>query len=449
MKTSALGRIALATGIAALTVGVLPATAQADDAPVKRKTLPVLVEFGDSAFQHPDQVKAGTPDTYFGTRKDSLASFFSELSRGRYTVVPAVEEGVVGPVKLPMNAAGCDYNQINKLTREELTKQGLVMGEDYESLSITFPAQKAGCAWAGLGSVPGPYTWLNLVGTANGLPVLGHEFGHNLGLGHQGRSMCADGDLVDCEANGTSAKSLMGGGGPAAGISAPEMIRAGWLSDDEAVEVAESGTHTLRSLHGEGSGTRALDIPMGEDRLVVEYRHAAGSFDQDIEGVHAYRVPKGNYGSSSLIDVTEANKTSGNDAPADADAITSVTDKANKISVAVLSSGNGRAEVKVALNGEDLSAVVDAPEETAAPDPEHTGTETDAGAGAEPQIGGQKPAGGSGTDTGAGSDSDSDSGENLAATGGDSSTLPLAAGGAALVAAGAATVVLMRRRKRA
>ncbi|NEE43627.1 hypothetical protein G3M55_03275 [Streptomyces sp. SID8455] len=222
MKTTIAGRVALATGIAALTAGLLPAAAHAADARGERKTLPVLVEFSDSAFQHPGQVKAGTPDTYFGPGEESLASFLSEVSRGQFTTVPAVPEKVVGPVRLPMAAAGCDHGRINSLTQEALAAKGLVRGEDYESLSIIFPAQKTGCAWAGLGSVPGPYTWINLYGTASGLGVLGHELGHNLGLGHQGRAMCTDGDLVDCETNGTSSKSLMGGGGPAAGFSAPD-----------------------------------------------------------------------------------------------------------------------------------------------------------------------------------------------------------------------------------
>ncbi|MEU0910368.1 LAETG motif-containing sortase-dependent surface protein [Streptomyces althioticus] len=440
MKTTALGRIALATGITALSAGLLSTPAHADDAVVERRTLPVLVEFSGSSFQHPDAVKESTPDTYFGTKKDSLASFFSELSRGRYRVVPAVDSQYVGPVKLPM-AAGCDSSKINNQTQEILAAQGLVRGEDYDSLSIVFPAQKTGCAWAGLGTVPGPYTWINLYGTASGLGVVGHEFGHNLGLGHQGRSMCTEGDLVDCEDAGTSAKSMMGGGGPAAGISAPEMIRAGWLSDSETEKVTKSGTYTLRPLHGEGSGIRALDIPMGEDRLVVEYRHAAGSFDEHIEGVHAYRVPKGNYGASALIDMTEANKTAGNDAPADADAFTTLADKASKVAVAVVSSGDGRAEVEVALDGEDLSKAPEAPAEASAPAPEHTGTDTDAGDGLPDGTAVQ----GGGAEKAAGTEASRD----LAATGGDSSTLPLAVGGAALLVVGAGALVLVRRRKHA
>lgn len=153
MNTSALGRIALATGITVLSAGLLPATAHADDAVVERRTLPVLVEFADSSFQDAAAVKASTPDTYFGAKKDSLASFFSELSRGKYRVVPAVDEQYVGPVKLSM-AAACDYGEINTQTQKALAERGLVRGEDYDSLSMVFPAQKTGCDWAA--SAPSP-----------------------------------------------------------------------------------------------------------------------------------------------------------------------------------------------------------------------------------------------------------------------------------------------------
>ncbi|MER5274776.1 hypothetical protein ABT025_03335 [Streptomyces sp. NPDC002809] len=458
MKTSALGRIALVCGVAALTGGVVPAAAHADDATVEKKILPVMVEFSDSAFQHPDEVRASTPDTYFGAKKDSVASFFKEMSRGRFAYVPAVKEQMAGPVTLPMTAAGCDHGKVNTLTQEALAEQGLVRGKDYDSLSMIFPAQKTGCAWAGLATVPGPYSWINLYGTAGGLGVVGHELGHNQGFGHQGRSMCTDGDLVDCTSDGTSAKSVMGGGGPAAGFSAPELIRAGWLSGSEAVKVSKSGTYALRSLHGEGDGTRALDIPMGEDRLVVEYRHAAGTVDGRIEGVHAYRVPKGAYGSSTLIDLTEENETAGNSAPADADAVTALTDRASKVSLAVVSSGNGKAIVKVALNGESLADEAPGPSAKPSVNPEHTGTDTDAGdgvsAGSEAaSAGSDGPSAdsGGGAEVGSGGSAPAaggDAGSDLAATGAGPGTLPLVAAGAGLVAVGGALVVA-RRRKRA
>ncbi|MEU5964048.1 hypothetical protein ABZ777_22835 [Micromonospora parva] len=54
MKLSALGRIALATGITVLATATLPGTPAAA-APVTRKMLPVLVEFSDASFQFPDR----------------------------------------------------------------------------------------------------------------------------------------------------------------------------------------------------------------------------------------------------------------------------------------------------------------------------------------------------------------------------------------------------------
>lgn len=442
MKTTALGRIALATGITALTAGLFPAPAHADDAVVERRTLPVLVEFADSAFQHPDKVKESTPETYFGAKKDSLASFFTELSRGRYRVVPAVDGRYAGPITLPMDAS-CDASKINTLTQEALAGQGLVRGEDYDSLSMVFPAQKTGCDWAGLGSVPGPYTWINLYGTDSGLGVVGHEFGHNLGLGHQTRSLCTDGDLAGCETAGTSAKSMMGGGGPAAGISAPEMIRAGWLTDGETVKVTASGTYTLRSLHGEGDGVRALDIPMGEDRLVVEYRHAAGSFDQDLEGA---RVP-GPRGRLRRLGADRRDR-------GEQDGRQRRPGRRGRRHPSHGQGEQGGAGRRLVRRRPGrcrgrprrrvLSTAGKTPE-TATPDPEHTGTDTDAGDGLPDGADGTEVQGGGQGQEASGTE---DAG-NLAATGGDSGTLPLAVGGAGMLVVGAGALLLIRRRKQA
>ncbi|WP_328382479.1 hypothetical protein OHQ88_07530 [Micromonospora zamorensis] len=440
MKLSALGRIALATGIAVLTTAMLPGTPAAA-APVKRKMLPVLVEFSDASFQFPDKVKASTPDTYFGAKSDSAASYLSELSRGQYTLVPAVPEQFLGPIKLDLSAAGCPQGKINQLTREELTKRGLGAGKDYESLSIVFPAQKTNCPWAGLATLPGPTTWINLYGTASGIDVVGHELGHNLGFGHQGRVKCTGGNLGACKSGGASHTTIMAGGYRPAGFSAPEMIRAGWLNGGASLKVTKSGVYTLRSLHGKGSGVRALDIALGGDRLVIEYRHAAGNFDAKLEGVHAYRVPKGSYGASSLIDTTTADKTATNNAPLNADAITKLTDKASKLSVAVVSSGGGQAKVKVALNGDSLAAIDATPSKSPSASP-------------TPSAATPTPSASASTATEAVTD-DSEpvtelGSEELTAAGGRSTTLPLAAGGgAAVLAAGVGFLLLKRRRKRA
>ena len=433
MTTSALGRIALAAGLAVLTSGALPAPAHAAGAPVKRRILPVLVEFTDSSFQFPDKVKASTPDTYFGA-KNSAASFLSEVSRGQYTMVPAVKEQFLGPIKLAMPAAGCDTSKINQLTRARLAEQGLVDGKDYDSLSMVFPAQRTGCAWAGLATVPGGTTWINLYGTASGIDVVGHELGHNLGFAHQGRQVCSGGDLSACKADGGSRRSIMGGGGHAAGFSAPELIRAGWLSGGTALKVTKSGTYTLRSLHGTGSGTRALDIALGRDRLVLAYRHAAGTLDAGIEGVHAYRVPKGAYGSSSLIDP-----------PRDSDkaTVTTLTDKKNKVSLEVVSAGGGRATVRVALGGAALPGATPTPSKSS-PAPRRS-VPASPTLSVTPSAGAARagsPSGSAEPVVAAGPDPD------LAATDSGHGGLPLAAaGGAGLLASGVGALVLMRQRK--
>lgn len=436
MKLSALGRIALATGIAVLATATLPGTPAAA-APVKRKLLPVLVEFSDASFQFPDKVKASTPDTYFGAKSDSAASYLSELSRGQYTVVPAVPEQFLGPIKLDLSAAGCPHGKINQMTRDELAKRGLVAGEDYDSISIVFPAQKTNCPWAGLATLPGPTTWINLYGTASGIDVVGHELGHNLGFGHQGRLRCTGGNLGACKSAGASHTTIMAGGYRPAGFSAPEMIRAGWLNGGASQKVTKSGVYTLRSLHGKGSGVRALDIALGGDRLVIEYRHAAGNFDAKLEGVHAYRVPKGSYGASSLIDTTAADKTAANNAAPNTDAITKLTDKASKLSVAVVSSGGGQAKVKVALNGDSLASIDAAPTKSPSPSPSATPTPSaspSANTATEAESDGSEPV----TEFGS---------RELTADDDSSTTLPLVAGGgAALLAAGLGFLLLKRRR---
>lgn len=440
MKLSALGRIALATSVTVLTVGVPPDSAQAAAPSVKRKILPVLVEFSDASFQFPDKVKASTPDTYFGSKKDSAASFLSEVSRGRYTVVPAVTEQFLGPIKLDLSAAGCPHGQINTMTRAELAKRGLVAGEDYDSLSMVFPAQKTNCPWAGLATQPGPTTWINLYGTASGIDVVGHELGHNLGFRHQGRFLCTSGDLTACRSEGSSYKSIMGGGGYRSGFTSPEMIHAGWLSDS-TIKVTKSGIYTLRPLHGTGSGTRALDIALGKDRLVLEYRHAAGSFDATIEGVHAYRVPAGTYSGASLIDTTTANKTAANDAPANVDAVKKLTDRANRVSVAVVSSGNGTAKIKVALNGDSLAAV-GAPKASPSPTPTASVSPTPV-ASASPTAG-EVAAG----DAGATPDGSTTADLAATTTGTSRTGLLAAAGAVALVLAAVVTLFVTRRRGR-
>ncbi|WP_233416492.1 LPXTG cell wall anchor domain-containing protein [Streptomyces sp. N35] len=421
----------------AVALAGIAAPAQAADSPKERRVQVVMVNFSDSTFPDPAATKSLLQKSYFGESK-SLTSYYNEVTRGA-TTFEAAGGGILDPIELPMSAAGCDSSKISDLTYQALEKKGITE-EDYEHVSIVFPNQKTDCDYLALGSVGGGTTWMPIDGAEISMTALVHEFGHNFGYSHQLRERCTSADLASCKpSEDTSHKTPMGGGGWAAGLTAPELIHSKWLSGDEAVKVAKSGTYTVRSLYGSGAGVRALDIPLGEDRLVVEVRGASGTVDGRISGVHAYRAPKGDYAEAALVDTTDADHWSDKGA-ADADALaegTTLTDAGEQVSVKVLASGEGKATVAVSLDG------VPAPAEAPAEKPAQDTTSGDSA-----QKPAEKPASGAGTLTGterpAAPASDD---EELAETGAESDTaVPVAAGGALLLALGAVFAARGRRR---
>lgn len=397
-----------------------PYPAAAADQDGQRRVQVVMVNFTDSAFKDPAKTKAALQEVYFG-EKGSLTSYYNEVSQGATTFEPgAGDGGVLDTVDLPMAGSGCDSGKIYNETIKALEQRGMGW-DDFQHLSIVFPNDTAQCGFGGLGSVGGGITWVPVSsdGGSADKTVLVHEFGHNFGYQHQMRFMCTGPDLsTDCKGTETTShKTPMGGGTDVAGLTAPELMHAKWLSTKEAPKVTKSHTYTLRSLYGEGDGVRALDIPLGEDRLVVELRGASENLDKGIKGVHAYRVSGGNYAASSLVDITpDAHHWAGTDEHT-ADSLpagTVLTDKAHKVEVKVLKSAAGEATVAVSLDGVPAPSAV---ESSPADDPNDPA----------PQTGDSEPT--ASTDT----QNDAD----LAATGGDSDTsIPLAVGGGLLLAVG-------------
>ncbi|MEV6346924.1 hypothetical protein [Actinoplanes sp. NPDC051851] len=337
-------RTALTIGAVAALVAGMPAPAQA--ATVRRRVAVVMLNFTDSPLKDAEATRERAAEDYFGMN-GSLAAYYERMSGGTYHVVPAVDEKVIGPVEMPI-AAACDTSAMTATAQAALSERGLTRDQGYDALSMIFNNDRARCTWAGLGSLPGPYTWLT-----DGISVGGviHEFGHNVGLTHQMRLRCTDGDLHDCTEDGTSHKTPMGGGGAAQGLSAPEMIHTGWLPTRQVTTVRTSATYRLRPLHADGDrGPRALVIPMGDDRLVLEYRHHTGTLDPRVEGVHAYRVPGTSYNKAALIDLTPTDAESDNDAPPDSDAVTTLSDTSSKINIRVLSYAHSQATVSISFD---------------------------------------------------------------------------------------------------
>ncbi|MFJ2771707.1 LPXTG cell wall anchor domain-containing protein [Streptomyces sp. NPDC087300] len=422
MKLYPHARLIPAVIAAATAVGVSPAPASAADQPERRVQV-AMVNFTDSSVPDPGKLESALKKSYFGAT-GSLTSYYNEVTGGATTFAAAEGDGVTGPVDIDLAAAGCDTGKINELTRKALAQRGIAES-DYDHLSLVYPAEKAGCDWLALGTVGGGTTWMPVGSDGEmSMTALVHEFGHNFGYSHHMRLRCPEGDLgAGCEEDGTSHKTPMGGGGWEAGLTSPELLHNKWLTGDEVVEVAKSGTYDLRPLYGSGDGARAraLDIPLGDDRLVVELRHESGTLDGEIQGVHAYRVPKGDYAKSALVDPTpDADESTGGDAAADADALKTgakLTDSARDVEVKVVRAGAGSARVAVSLAG------------VAAPDARPA---KPAGSSAPRSANDARPEGGS---------------AELAETGADSGTsVPAALGGGLLLAVGAAFLLKSRRR---
>ncbi|WP_209559364.1 Ig-like domain repeat protein [Frigoribacterium sp. PvP032] len=141
------------------------------------------------------------------------------------------------------------------------------------------------------------------VGTDTGLgvPVLLHEFGHNLGLGHAGAGMCRTADAVDAPLSDYAHTAdtdtsvacpveeygdfldIMGYSvsGARPHLSTPQRLRAGFQVD--ATTLREPGTRqqvTVGALDGAPTtpGGRAVQVvdPLSGDTYWVEYRTASG-----------------------------------------------------------------------------------------------------------------------------------------------------------------------------
>ncbi|GGV48905.1 hypothetical protein GCM10010277_42330 [Streptomyces longisporoflavus] len=423
--------------VAAALTAAAAAPAPAADEP-ERSVQVAMVNFTDSRIPDAGKLETALKDNYFGD-SSSLTSYYNEVTGGATTFKAAEGDGITGPVDIDLAATGCDTGKINELTRTALAAKG-VPEDSYDHLSLVFPSEKAGCDWLALGTVGGGTTWMPVGADGKmSMTALVHEFGHNFGYSHHMRLRCPDGDLGEgCKEDGNSHKTPMGGGGWEAGLTAPELLHNKWLTGGEVAKADKSGTYELRPLYGSGSGVRAIDIPLGDDRLVVELRHESGTVDGEIQGVHAYRVPGGDYAKSALVDPTpDADESTGGDAPADADALkagATLTDKAREVEVEVVKAGAEAATVKVSLDG------VAAPTEAAGTEKPAEATEAAEPAEASPEEAAAAP-----------NDARPEGGSTeLAETGGDSDTaLAYSIGGGLMLAFGAAFLLKSRARRTA
>jgi hypothetical protein len=243
-------------------------------APVAKSVAVVLMNFNDlsSTPFSKSQVRDALLDG-----GGSAKRFFEEESKGRLTVSGAV----FGWYTLNTTAAGCNWSSWHTLAWNAANAQGANL-ESYTNVMFVFPNTSA-CSWAGLGYVPGRYTYIN--GTMS-VQVLTHELGHNFGLSHSNAANCVvNGNRVmiaavaDCTPQTYADPFSTMGNNALRHNHGSHVGELGWLAPDEKAIAIPGTSYTLAPYFG-GSGLKLVRVPRGDGSFFdLDVRTPYGSFD--------------------------------------------------------------------------------------------------------------------------------------------------------------------------
>ncbi len=189
---------------------------------------------------------------------------------------------------------------------------------DYSRLLII--GNYGSCYWAGLatsgeisvatqdGTVSIGISWIDdpyvTVGT------IGHELGHNFGLGHASSMDCGAASIATTGCVFTEygdQYDIMGSSGYRAHFNSIHKEQAAWFSPSNIIEVVSSGQYVLTPFEVGGSGAKALRIRHSQfDNLYAEYRQLIGF---DVPSLTNTNIPSGallhlDYGRINIADTT-------------------------------------------------------------------------------------------------------------------------------------------------
>ncbi|HET9934377.1 MAG TPA: zinc-dependent metalloprotease family protein, partial [Polyangiaceae bacterium] len=160
-------------------------TEQALIASSPHKVAVILANFSNDTSQ--PITAAAARDMVFGSASSANA-YYQSVSFGIRSLVGklATSGDVFGWYTLAAKNDACDYASWGTAARAAAQAAGVDLS-GYDHVIHYFP-RAASCGWAGVGQVPGKYTWIN----GSNSQTVAHELGHNFGSHHASTLICTN-----------------------------------------------------------------------------------------------------------------------------------------------------------------------------------------------------------------------------------------------------------------
>jgi hypothetical protein len=274
LSTVQAGEVSTGTGVAATDTAVAAGTAL-------HSVLVVVVRPPGGA------TTSVTATQIASTISTGVNSYWSTVTGGAVGFTATAYSKVVSTTSAPCSAGSVSGS--GTFWSEVQSRTGWTSGSG-RHLVVYFPAYAACGGIAGLGTVgqgvaSGGVVWSNGYGTGSqGIGVIGHELGHNLGLGHSQLLDCSvsgvrvmDTDPANCSSRSyADTNDIMAVSWNYQGfLNAVHLRSLGLLGASDQTVAMASGQVTLRPIET-ASGMRVLTLTSGATHYVVEYRQPIG-----------------------------------------------------------------------------------------------------------------------------------------------------------------------------